>query len=64
MEALRLPDELEAKANPKSTTGRLDVFTRLITDYGAEFEFVPKGYVGRSTRRSCRGPSRWSCTRA
>jgi len=46
MEQLRLPDELEAKANPKSTTGRLDVFTRLITDYGAEFEFVPKGYAG------------------
>ncbi len=46
MEQLRLPDELEAKANPKSTTGRLDVFTRLITDYGAEFEFVPKGYSG------------------
>ncbi|MCY4121576.1 MAG: 2'-deoxycytidine 5'-triphosphate deaminase [Acidobacteria bacterium] len=33
MEQLRLPEELEAKANPKSTTGRLDVFTRLITDY-------------------------------
>ena len=46
MEALRLPDELEAKANPKSTTGRLDVFTRLITDYGFAFEHVPKGYVG------------------
>ncbi len=46
MEALRLPDELEAKANPKSTTGRLDVFTRLVTDYGAEFEFVPGGYAG------------------
>ena len=47
MERLRLPAELEAKANPKSTTGRLDVFTRLITDYGFEFERVPKGgYVG------------------
>lgn len=46
MEELRLPAELEAKANPKSTTGRLDVFTRLITDYGAEFESVPKGYAG------------------
>ena len=46
MEALRLPDHLEARANPKSTTGRLDVFTRLITDGGAEFESVPKGYAG------------------
>ena len=45
-EELRLPDDMEAKANPKSTTGRLDVFTRLITDYGAEFERVPKGYSG------------------
>ena len=45
-EELRLPDDIEAKANPKSTTGRLDVFTRLITDYGAEFERVPKGYSG------------------
>ena len=46
MEKLRLPDDIEAKANPKSTTGRLDVFTRLITDYGAEFERVPNGYSG------------------
>ena len=47
MEHLRLPEELEARANPKSTTGRLDVFTRLITDYGFAFEHVPKGgYVG------------------
>ena len=46
MEALRLPEDLEAKANPKSTTGRLDVFTRLIVDGGTEFEFVRKGYSG------------------
>ena len=46
VEQLRLPDDLAAKANPKSTTGRLDVFTRLITDYGTEFERVEKGYVG------------------
>ena len=45
-EELWLPDYIEAKANPKSTTGRLDVFTRLITDYGAEFERVPNGYSG------------------
>lgn len=47
MEDLRLPSDISAKANPKSTTGRLDVFTRLITDYGTEFEKVPPGYRGR-----------------
>ena len=46
MEKLHLPEDIEAKANPKSTTGRLDVFTRLIADYGAEFERVPNGYSG------------------
>lgn len=39
-------ETLAAKANPKSTTGRLDVFTRLITDGGSEFERVPRGYSG------------------
>lgn len=46
-EQLQLPAELHAKANPKSTTGRLDVFTRLITDHATEFERVPRGYQGR-----------------
>ena len=46
MESLRLPRGVSAKANPKSTTGRLDVFTRLITDGGVEFERVPDGYSG------------------
>ncbi len=46
MESLRLPRGLSARANPKSTTGRLDVFTRLITDYGSEFERVSDGYSG------------------
>ena len=46
MEKLHLADDIEAKANPKSTTGRLDVFTRLIADYGGEFERVPSGYSG------------------
>ena len=46
MEELRLPDDLEARANPKSTTGRLDVFTRLITEYGTEFERVRNRYSG------------------
>jgi len=46
LESLDLPDYLAAAGNPKSSTGRLDVFTRLITDYGVEFEQVPAGYCG------------------
>jgi dCTP deaminase len=46
MESVALNDDLSAKANPKSTTGRLDVFTRLITDYAGEFEWVRSGYSG------------------
>ena len=46
-EQLRLPENHSGKANPKSTTGRLDVFTRLITDYGESFETVRKGYEGK-----------------
>jgi len=45
-ESLNLPERLAAGGNPKSSTGRLDVFTRLITDYGVEFEKVPAGYSG------------------
>jgi dCTP deaminase len=47
MEELNLPKDIWARANPKSTTGRLDIFTRLITDYGVEFEYVKPGYKGR-----------------
>ena len=47
MEELVLPKGISAKANPRSTTGRLDIFTRLLTDYGTEFERVPEGYKGR-----------------
>jgi dCTP deaminase len=46
MERLSLPQDLYGIANPKSSTGRLDIFTRLITEYGDEFERVPKGYPG------------------
>jgi dCTP deaminase len=46
-ESLRLPGDLAGVANPKSSTGRLDIFTRIITDYGAEFDRIPKGYKGR-----------------
>ena len=46
MEGLALPESLSATANPKSSTGRLDVFTRLITDGAVEFESVAAGYNG------------------
>lgn len=47
MEELNLPANYWAKANPKSSTGRIDVFTRLITDFGGEFERVRAGYTGK-----------------
>jgi dCTP deaminase len=46
MESVQLPPKVWGKANPKSTTGRLDVFTRLITDFAEEFEIVKAGYAG------------------
>jgi dCTP deaminase len=46
LERLKLPDDIQGIANPKSTTGRLDIFTRLITECGDEFDRVPKGYSG------------------
>lgn len=45
-ETLRLPERLQAKTNPKSSTGRLDIFTRVITDHGAQFDQVRPGYQG------------------
>jgi len=47
MEQLHLPSDISAKANPKSSTGRLDIFTRMICDYGKEFERIPGGYKGK-----------------
>lgn len=46
LERLRLPDDVQGVANPKSTTGRLDIFTRLITEHGDQFDRVPIGYRG------------------
>jgi dCTP deaminase len=46
LESLALPSDIYGKANPKSTTGRLDIFTRLITEPGQQFELVPRGYSG------------------
>ncbi len=46
LESLALPRVLSAAANPKSSTGRIDVFTRVITDGAREFDLVETGYTG------------------
>ena len=46
LEGLALPGDLRASANPKSSTGRIDVFTRVITDRAAAFDQVEPGYAG------------------
>lgn len=46
LESLKLPETISAAANPKSSTGRLDVFTRVITDFGQAFDTVEAGYEG------------------
>ena len=45
-ERLTLPPNVRAKANPKSSTGRADVFTRVITDGGDRFDEIASGYHG------------------
>ena len=46
MEHLALPADIQAVANAKSSTGRLDLLTRTITDGGTEFDRIPAGYHG------------------
>ena len=46
-ENLNLPADLSAIANAKSSTGRLDLLTRIITDKGSEFDRIPSGYNGQ-----------------
>lgn len=46
-EELRLPPRLRARTNPKSSTGRLDVFTRVITDANDRFDEIEPGYHGK-----------------
>jgi dCTP deaminase len=46
LESLTLSKDLRARANPKSTTGRLDIFTRVITDLCASFDDIEAGYKG------------------
>lgn len=45
-ERLALPGGVSARANPKSSTGRVDVFVRLLTDHGRAFDDVEAGYEG------------------
>jgi len=45
-ESLSLKKEVSGMANPKSSTGRLDIFTRVITDYTGEFDRILPGYKG------------------
>ncbi len=47
IEELALPPGVRAKANPKSSTGRLDVFTRVLTDRNHRFDEIADGYTGR-----------------
>jgi dCTP deaminase len=46
LETLDLPAGIEASANPKSSTGRLDIFTRVICDFSQGFDRIEAGYSG------------------
>ena len=46
LESLQLPSHIAAATNPKSSTGRLDVFTRVIADGVNAFDQIPDGYNG------------------
>jgi dCTP deaminase len=52
-ERLALPADISAAANPKSSTGRLDVFTRVIASNGAAFDQIPEGYSGALYAEIC-----------
>lgn len=46
LESLNLPPDVRGRSNPKSTTGRLDIFTRVITDATPRFDEIRAGYRG------------------
>ena len=46
-EKLNLPKNIMGKSNPKSTTGRLDIFTRVITERGKEYDLIDYAYKGK-----------------
>ena len=64
LESLALPADVSASANPKSSTGRLDIFTRVMADNGQEFDKMPAGYAGPGRKlartRQAFAPSRRS----
>jgi dCTP deaminase len=47
LEEVQLPSDVRARTNPKSSTGRLDVFTRVITDGNNRFDEIAPGYQGQ-----------------
>jgi dCTP deaminase len=47
MESLCLPQHIRVRANPKSTTGRLDMLTRVISDYNYRFDEIRTSYCGK-----------------
>ena len=53
MESLALPGDVSGVTNPKSSTGRLDVFTRVIADGVSAFDQVPAGYSGQLFAEIC-----------
>ena len=53
MERLSLPEGIGAVTNAKSSTGRLDLLVRVITDGGVEFDRIPAGYSGKLYAEIC-----------
>ena len=53
MEHLDLPEGMTGAASAKSSTGRLDLMTRIITDQGVEFDRIPEGYTGQLYAELC-----------
>ncbi len=53
LESLALPADMSAATNPKSSTGRLDVFTRVIADGVSAFDQIPAGYAGQLFAEIC-----------
>jgi len=47
LEELDFPKNFQGRTNPKSSTGRLDMFTRVIVDHGHRFDEIPGGYKGK-----------------
>ncbi|MDR4460448.1 MAG: 2'-deoxycytidine 5'-triphosphate deaminase [Nitrospirales bacterium] len=46
MEKVKLPKDIRGRTNPKSSTGRLDIFTRVVTDLHMGFDEIRSGYEG------------------